>query len=291
MNIENSTLKKVTMDDLNKKDLFSPITFTCPEDVKAIDEHAFDDVKGIVEVVDNINVEEIKPNTFRNCKKLRQVKFVTNQHGRSKLEKIDDCAFMGCINLRKFVVPEGVTELGRYVFANCTGLQVLTFPFTLKEINQKPIDGCKNLQRVTVDSGLFDCDLFSTINYQRMKNMSPERRKDINAKLFKLANLFFDIKEENGEIDFTPPSDKMKIDFTSQRCKEIFWQYALRQDPFTYLNIWIKNQADEMMLRGFLNPNLPEMTYKVIVGKNEPVHPAYHPNKTKPDPNGNRSFS
>ena len=35
------------------------------------------------------------------------------------VEKIDDCAFRGCVNLEKVVIPRSVTELGWGLFDGC----------------------------------------------------------------------------------------------------------------------------------------------------------------------------
>lgn len=74
----------------------------------------------------------------------------------STLERIENSAFYGCVRLAalsELVLPENLTYIGQTAFAKGTFSSV-SIPDGVTEIGVGAFDGCKNLQSVTLPSGL-----------------------------------------------------------------------------------------------------------------------------------------
>lgn len=63
---------------------------------------------------------------------------------------IADEKYLGCTDLTEFVVPEGVTEIGRKAFSCCVNLEKITLPSTLQIIGSNAFDGCMQLREIDI---------------------------------------------------------------------------------------------------------------------------------------------
>ncbi len=57
-------------------------------------------------------------------------------------------------NLTEYVVPEGVTEIGSYVFKGCTSLTNVNMPESLTAIGKYAFYGCSSLTQITLPEGI-----------------------------------------------------------------------------------------------------------------------------------------
>ena len=57
-------------------------------------------------------------------------------------------------NLTEYVVPEGVTEIGSYVFKGCTSLTNVNMPESLTAIGKYAFYGCSGLTQITIPEGI-----------------------------------------------------------------------------------------------------------------------------------------
>ena len=55
--------------------------------------------------------------------------------GLGGIEKVQECAFMGCTNLEEVIIPEGVATIEGQAFAYCYNLKKITLPSTLTSIS------------------------------------------------------------------------------------------------------------------------------------------------------------
>ncbi len=86
-------------------------------------------------------VKEIGMSTFINCSSLTDVQLSNN------LKTISFRAFGDCLSLKEITIPEGVQEMGGFVFQSCN-LTKISFPKSLETIDQNCFWGLKlgNLQ-------------------------------------------------------------------------------------------------------------------------------------------------
>ena len=82
--------------------------------------------------------------------------------------------YIGESTITKVVVPEGITKIGAYAFANLTGLEEIVLPSTLESIEYGAFYGCSALEKITfssennlkiVNQNAFEnCDLQDTVD-------------------------------------------------------------------------------------------------------------------------------
>ena len=60
--------------------------------------------------------------------------------------------FIGESTITKVVIPEGITKIGAYAFANLTGLEEIVLPSTLEAIEYGAFYGCVSLKKITFSS-------------------------------------------------------------------------------------------------------------------------------------------
>ena len=67
-----------------------------------------------------------------------------------KTEKIDDCAFVCCKNLKKIVLNDNIKEIGAFAFWGCSALSDIALPNGIKEIKAQTFAGCTSLSDIDI---------------------------------------------------------------------------------------------------------------------------------------------
>ena len=78
----------------------------------------------------------------------------------SPITKIEPYAFYGCSQL-KFTIPDTVTEIGEYAFANCTALDCTSLPSGLTTLGGHAFDSCTRLAISSLPSMLTEIPLYA----------------------------------------------------------------------------------------------------------------------------------
>lgn len=85
-------------------------------------------------------------------KYISQIKNVSIKEG---ITSIGDYAFYGMPNLTKVTIPKGTTTVGEYAFKNCTALNDIQLPTTLKKLGQSAFYGCSALKQIDIPEGIY----------------------------------------------------------------------------------------------------------------------------------------
>lgn len=148
-----------------------------PESVTAIETDTFKDCTALEEIHIPDGVTVIGTSSFGGCTALKEVRIPEG------VTKIGRGAFAGCISLKEIHIPEGVVIIESYVFAgcislkeihipegvikieggsdffgmggafkNCTSLEEITIPISVREIGDNAFAGCTSLKRVTISA-------------------------------------------------------------------------------------------------------------------------------------------
>lgn len=64
------------------------------------------------------------------------------------ITEIPDYAFLGCCNLRKVTLPEGLKKIGFQAFSECSSLESINFPESLEDIDSNSFAYCANLDNL-----------------------------------------------------------------------------------------------------------------------------------------------
>ncbi len=142
---------------------------TLPDSVTSIGDRAFSDCNGLTNVRLGSNVTSIGTAAFAHCRNLGSITVeLVNPCYRS----VDGVLFNGTQSTLiqypagkagSFVIPKGVTTIGAYAFAGCSGLSNVTVPSTVTNIEKSAFSYCSSLANVTFPSGVISIgdDVFS----------------------------------------------------------------------------------------------------------------------------------
>lgn len=120
-----------------------------PDNVEAIEQYAFSQVKQLQEVHLPDSLTSLGRYAFEKCRSLRTVKIPT------KLKEIPRYAFDGCKSLQSVELHDSITSFGDYSFRNCN-LREITLPKSTTWVGGSAFNGNANLSKVTLNEGLVD---------------------------------------------------------------------------------------------------------------------------------------
>ena len=106
--------------------------------VLSVAARAFMGNKTILSVSFGKNVKRIGEMAFSGCEALTTVTY----HEQSELAVIEGAAFLGCVRLKAFVVPTGVTALPQEMLKGCTALTDLVLHSGITAIGENALEGC-----------------------------------------------------------------------------------------------------------------------------------------------------
>ncbi|MBQ8015566.1 MAG: leucine-rich repeat protein [Clostridia bacterium] len=113
------------------------------------------------------SVEKIGNHAFSNCGNLTEIVIP------STVKEIGYMAFYSCASLESITIPEGVETIESYAFYNCGNLTEIVIPSTVKRIHYGAFYYCRSLSDITLvsDRTEFDKNAFeSTAHYNNPSN-------------------------------------------------------------------------------------------------------------------------
>jgi hypothetical protein len=143
-----------------------------PLSIYKIEQEAFCGCSGLrcVELPDSLG--NIGPLAFKDCTGLSEVQIPQQTHNFGD-EIFDGCtnlsgincsshyfwernSFKDWYNLQRIIIPEGVTEIRREMFAGCENLQEVIIPISVVKIGEWAFKGCSKLERIVLPEGLVE---------------------------------------------------------------------------------------------------------------------------------------
>ena len=133
MLIEKATQKLVYFMDTVKGSL------EIPDGIRELGANAFENNKGLTEVIIPNSVTKITNSAFNGCQNIAKI---TLPEG---LKEIEYYTFERCAKLESLVIPDGVYYIGGYAFEDCKNLKELVIPASVTQIMDNAFYGCKKL--------------------------------------------------------------------------------------------------------------------------------------------------
>ena len=122
-----------------------------PSTVKEIDNYAFRGFSALASMDIPQGVEIIGYKTFADCENLKKVNFEPN----AVLSSVGESAFSNCTSLESIDLPASVRSIGSYAFEGCRGLKSITLPDSVKQFGkERMFKGCYLLQSVELPKGV-----------------------------------------------------------------------------------------------------------------------------------------
>lgn len=164
--VENGSLISVV--DGYKKICYCPNSFKgeyiIPDGVKEIAAYAFEGCKNLISVsipdsvvkisscafsgcislgyINLSNIKELGDKAFKDCVSLQNITL-------PKLDSLGYSVFDGCIGLSYVVIEEGVSKLTSGLFRECSGLQYMSLPASLKSIQEGALE-CSHSMKLEI---------------------------------------------------------------------------------------------------------------------------------------------
>ena len=239
--------------------------------VTAIGEKAFYDCDGLVSIMIPANVTSIGECAFLGCDNLSVITVaaenpVYHSVNHCLIETQTGILMQGCDNS---VIPDYVTVIGKYAFANRTSLTTVVIPAGVTRIDDFAFDGCDNLALVTfaensqltsIGGCAFSGCAFASITL-------PERLTTIEANAFewcaKLTSIVIPASVTRIEMEAFYPCDSLATVYYCGTASE--WSgiyigsdnYELNAATFYYYsavrptddgNYWYYNQNGEIVV-------------------------------------------
>ena len=122
-----------------------------PSTVKEIDNYAFRGFSALASMDIPQGVEIIGYKTFADCENLKKVNFEPN----AVLSSVGESAFSNCTSLESIDLPASVRSIGSYAFEGCRGLKSIILPDSVKQFGkERMFKGCYLLQSVELPKGV-----------------------------------------------------------------------------------------------------------------------------------------
>ena len=155
-------------------------SITIPDGVTKIRDRAFSDCSSLQSIDIPNSVTEIGEKVFHFCSSLQSINVSKdNMHYASvdgilfnkdltvivrfpqkndvkeyviptSVTEIGDWAFYGCSSLQSIDIPDGVTEIRNNAFSGCSSLQSINIPNSVTEIGHSAFSGCSSLQSIDI---------------------------------------------------------------------------------------------------------------------------------------------
>jgi hypothetical protein len=190
-----------------------------PSSVKKIGDYAFQycAVLKTVDISKKAKLKSIGESAFDSCMALEKIYINAN--------KVGNCAFFGCTNLKKVTFGDNVEEIGESVF-RMTAITSIEFGGNIKKIGSAVTDECVYLEKMTIGENV------TTLGY--WLDSGCKRLKTIIVKSTKLKAENCGKKYESGS--YTPPFVNW---YAKDYIKETIWV------PKSKLSAYKKFLADE----------------------------------------------
>lgn len=215
------------------------------------------------------NITSIGNGAFYGCKNLKSVQIPSvdfwfnlsfpDVYCSPFYSSSDGHLYIDGVEITKIIIPEGVTEISRYRFYNCAGINDVTLPESLKIIGNEAFNGCKALTKVHIPNLSVWMDLDYKNRPSAPFNASGEGMLYINDKEVTEILIPEDVTKikqytfhnctgvKKMILEPTVPPVLGQDAFTGTRCFFYVWKECLK----TYKSSW-KDFSQRIVQESFL---------------------------------------
>ena len=128
-----------------------------PESLTTIADYLFDNCSNLTSITIPKSVSSIGENPFRYCKlssiivEEGNLNYHSNNNCNAIIETSTNKLIIGCNNT---IIPNDVTEIGKYAFQYCSDMTAITIPNSVRYIDDYSFEGCKGLTSITLPNNV-----------------------------------------------------------------------------------------------------------------------------------------
>ena len=133
-------------------------SFVIPEQITRIGSSAFSNCRSLKHIRIPKNVASIENKAFDDCDNLESIvvdeenqNYDSRDNCNAIIEKATNALVFGCKNS---VIPEGITAIKDWAFANISSLTSIVIPETVTEIGIEAFYSCESLETINIPSGV-----------------------------------------------------------------------------------------------------------------------------------------
>ena len=133
--------------------------YAIPEGVKYIDNHAFENCKGLKRLTLPKSLKSISPDAFFKCDNLKEIHYEGSFKDWCNLDFSTEWSSPCCNGAKLFIsekelievgFPEGINEIKKFAFFGCTSIINVVIQDNIKSLGKQAFGDCTNLREVTI---------------------------------------------------------------------------------------------------------------------------------------------
>ncbi len=216
------------------------VNLVVPNSVVSIGDHVFDSCSSLVNISLGENIVSMGTQVFMNCSSLSSVILPSGVleinglfDGCSNLSsvtmgnnvtKIGSNSFRYCSSLTSITLPDTVYEIGSFAFQDCSSLQSFTVPEKVTLIDNYSFSGCTSLTSFTLNSNITTIEEYAFSQCKGLTTITiPHSVKKIEGNVFNGCTGLASIKV----IGYTEaPSTWYSSWFNGCNSATIIWNYT-----------------------------------------------------------------
>ena len=155
------------------------ISYTIPDSVTSIGNHAFAECKNLTSITIPNSVTSIGDSAFYDCRSLTSIEIPNS------VTSIGGYAFSSCDSLINITIPEGVTGIGKSAFISCDSLINITIPNSVTSIGDSAFYDCRSLTSIEIPNSVTSIGDMAFQSCSSLTNITiPEGVTSIGSQVF-----------------------------------------------------------------------------------------------------------
>lgn len=189
-----------------------------PDNITTIESNTFNGCKSLTEIVLPDSVTSVGIEAFMNCENLKKVTFSKNltdfgsaafvntaflkeQTRKNQPLIINNIVVEGADCTGEVVIPEGVTEIGKYAFYPSKTITSISLPESIHTIREHAFENCKYLEEINFPEGLKTIEEYVFAGCTKLNSIAilPKSLEEIHDIGYSVTKLVV----QNPELDIS----------------------------------------------------------------------------------------
>lgn len=141
------------------------IKVVIPKTITRIEDYAFFNCIGLMDVSLPVGLTDVGRNAFANCESLLEITLPSSMTG------LESGSFSGCRRLRNLSISPGISTIAPFAFSRCIALNEILIPKGVSRIESYAFEGCKELKLVEIPGSVKVIGTNAFVKCSKLKNL------------------------------------------------------------------------------------------------------------------------